>query len=572
MANKFKEFFTRPFSKKESPTISDPELNNTADAFYRVPGAGGYSGGSGLSFNRWTLQSYDGEKNFGSAGPITERIPDSQALRIRGHEAYLTNETVQAVVNKCVKWIVGRGLQLQSIISVDVLSSEGIKVTKEQVQAISDLTEARFGIYADSEMSSYSGMKCLNLDEGTCYKNVYNGGDILVILRYVNGQVKYELVDGQHVKSPQGGTDFSPQILDGGNRIMNGVEMDDKGTHIAYHLQDASLEWKRVLCRNKTTGLLVAYLVGGLEYRLDYSRTLPLFSGLFEIVKSLDRYTSATLQSAEEQNKNAFQTESEINSVGQSPFQQNVSKSVNLGPRTGDIPVDLNKKQMSDIVISTTNKQLIHNTPGTKITPINKNEAELYFKDFRGEFFEMICAAVNAPPNVIRGKYDTSFSSARASIKDWEHTLLVDRYKFSWQFRKPIYEFWLHMEVLNNKVSLPGYLNAHAKGNDMILASYRKAEWIGDNVPHIDPLKEVMAERLKLGTTGDAINLTTAESATRNVNGGDQRHNLQQYSRELKDSKAAGVEVPVMAPVTGNEKKASFESLFNYAFNNDVTN
>ncbi len=535
MANKYIDAVKSVF--KRSPVIIDNGKVNYAQpsAFFRVPGAGGYGSGIGMYYNRWSLQVYDGEKTMGNAGPITERIPDNQALRIRGWEAYLTNETVQAVVNKSVKWMIGKGLKLQCIINVDVLKSEGIDLSSEDAQKLSDLIESRFSVYSSSQMSSYSGMKCLDLDETTAYKNKDNGGDVLVVLRYIKGQVKYELIDGQHVRSQQGGTDFNPQITEDGNRIMNGVEMNERGEHVAYWVQTANLDWQRIPAKNKTTGLTTAYLVGGLEYRLDYSRTFPLFSGLFEVVKTLERYSDATLTSAEEQNKNALQITSELNSTGESPFKQGISKAISLQGNDGTIPVDQQYVAMQDKAFASTNKQVIHNVQGSKLEPILKNESELYFKDFRGEYFEMVCAAIDRPPNVIRGKYDTSYSSARASIKEFEQTLIVDRFKFSWQFRKPIYEFWLHMQVLTNKVNLPGYLIAHAKGNEMALAAYRKAEWLGDNVPHIDPVKEVMAERLKLGDTAAFKPLTTLERATQVVNGGDARHNLQQTARENKE-------------------------------------
>jgi len=575
MANKYIEAAKRAIDSFRKPKVIDTGMLNysqpaKAEAYFRIPGAGGYGSGVGMYYNRWSLQVYDGEKTLGNAGPIVERIPDRQALGIRGWEAYLTNETVQAVVNKCVKWIVGKGLKLQCIIDVDVLKSEGVNLTEDEAQKLSDLIEARFGIYSDSKMSSYTGMKCLNLDESTAYKNVANGGDVLVVLRYIKGQVKYQLIDGQHVRSQFGGTDFNPNVLEGGNRVMNGVEMNSQGEHVAYHVQTADLNWQRIPAKNKTTGLTVAYLVGGLEYRLDYSRTFPLFSGLFEIVKTLERYSDATLTSAEEQNKNAYQITSELNSTGDNPWKKNISQSMSLSGNDGTIPVDQQFVQMMDKVSASTNKQVVHNVQGSKIEPLQKNESELYFKDFRGEFFEMICAAVNAPPNIIRSKYDTSYSSARASIKDWEHTLIVDRYKFSWQFRKPIYEFWLHMQVLTNKVNLPEYLTAVAKNNEMILGSYRNAEWLGDNVPHIDPVKEVMAERLKLGDTGAYIPLTTQERATQRVDGGDARHNNQQFAREKKDMDNLGIEPmveEVMAPEPDKKKaKAAFEALMKAAF------
>jgi hypothetical protein len=75
-------------------------------------------------------------------------------------------------------------------------------------------------------------------------------------------------------------------------------------------------------------------------------------------------------------------------------------------------------------------------------------------------------------------------------------------------------------------------------------------------VPHIDPLKEVMAERAKLGTAADAIPLTTVEDATRNLNGGDSDSNMTQFADEYQTAKKLKIPVemslkPATPPATG---------------------
>jgi len=269
------------------------------------------------------------------------------------------------------------------------------------------------------------------------------------------------------------GTDWNPQVLANGNRIMNGVEMNEMGEHIAYHVQNADLSFSRILARNPTTGMKVAYLVGGLEYRLDNSRCIPALSGLFETLAKMDRYKEATIASAEETAKTTLQIVHDIASEGASPFVKQALKARDTGGNDGTIPVDKQNQAVADKVIATTNKQVINNTQGSKIEPIDKNKGELYFKDFYSVFFDLVCAAMMIPPNVAMSKYDTSFSSARAAIKDWEHTLFVERYNFSRSFLQPIYEFWLHLEILQSKIGAPGYMIAFRQNNFMTLAAYR---------------------------------------------------------------------------------------------------
>ena len=146
-------------------------------------------------------------------------------------------------------------------------------------------------------------------------------------------------------------------------------------------------------------------------------------------------------------------------------------------------------------------------------------------------------------------KYDSNFSASRAALKDWEHTLTVDRQRFAFQFMQPIYNFWLYIEILKNNIQAPGYLKALAEGNLMVIESYTNSRFVGSNVPHIDPVKEVTAERLKLGLTGASIPLTTVEAATESLNEGDSDANMAQYALELEESKKLKIEVPI-APAT----------------------
>ncbi len=493
--------------------------------------------------------SFDGEKNLGEIGPPVDYTLDYHKLRGRGWSFYLTNEVVQIIINRMTVWTVGRGLKLESEPNEVVLNSEGIQI---DAQALSELIEARFSIYKESNMSTFDGMRNLSQLESTCYKNAKVAGDVLVVLRVINGIIKTQLIDGTHVMSPMYGTDWNPQILKNGNRIMNGVEMNDAGEHIAYHVRNADLTFSRILAKNPTTGMKVAYLVGGLEYRLDNSRCIPALSGLFETLAKMDRYKEATIATAEETAKTTLQITHEASSDGSSPFLQQTMKARDAGANDGTIPVDQQNQVVADKVSATTNKQVFNMTQGSKLEPIEKNKGELYFKDFYSVFFDLVCAAIGIPPNVAMSKYDTSFSSARAAIKDWEHTLLVERYGFSLAFLQPIYELWLHLEILQSKINAPGYMIAYRQNNFMALAAYRFTRWVGDNVPHIDPLKEVTAERMKLGDTGASLPLTTQESATEAVNGGSSKANTKQYAKELEESKTLGIKIEVPPPVIQN--------------------
>jgi len=183
----------------------------------------------------------------------------------------------------------------------------------------------------------------------------------------------------------------------------------------------------------------------------------------------------------------------------------------------------------------------------------------LHFKDFYKVNIELICAALGIPPEVAMSKYDSNFSASRAALKDWEHTIMVSRADFSSQFYKNIYTFWFHINVLDGTVNAPGYILAYINARMKLVRAYLSCRFTGPGVPHIDPLKEVNAERLKLGDTAKGIPLTSVEQAVEQLGSGDSDSNIRQYAEELQmwnDLKPEQAESPTDTdPITDDEEE-----------------
>lgn len=494
--------------------------------------------------------SYNGEKNLGEIGPIRDYSLDYEALRLRSWQSFLESEISQTILGKFTTWVIGSGLKLQAEPVNVVLTSEKITPPGED---FNELVEARFSVYAKCESSDYSGMQNLHLKAEEAFLNAIIGGDVLVILRLIKGQLKVQLVDGCHVQSPMisKAGDYFNQAKEKGNTIKNGIEFSASGEHVAYFVRQAgSYEYERIEAKGKAYGLTMAFLVYGSRFRLDNHRGMPLISRVLETLKKLERYKEATVGSAEERQKIAYAIVHKEFSNGEGIFTNMAAKAYDLDNSTNQIPVDVAGAALADKVAATTNK-MAYNMPVGSELKLLESKNELFFKDFYTVNIGLVCAALGIPPEVALSKYDSNFSASRAALKDWEHTINVNRAKFSFQFYQKIYNAWLEVEILKNKIQAPGFLLAKAKMEHIVIDAYRNARFIGANVPHIDPLKEVMAERLKLGDTGASIPLTTAEKATEALNGGESDSNIAQYAKELEQTKKLKIVVtpePVAAP------------------------
>lgn len=502
-------WFTNIFTPKQKPE---------ARSYYRQVGS-------------FTM-SYDGEKNLGEIGQARQYFLDYDILRVRSWQSYLESEITQMVIKKFAMWVVGGGLKLQSEPNIPLLNSEGITV---DFDTFSNLTEAKFNQFCKSKYATYNNQKTFNKLAKTAFINAIIGGDVLIIQRVINGQVKIQLLDGCHVQSPLHGNDLYAAALKNGNVIRHGIEMNANGEHIAYYIRTKDYKFERIKAKS-ANGQVMAFLLYGSEYRLDNHRGMPLIAAVLETLKKLERYKEATVGSAEERQKIVMQIVHQLGSTGENPLAKQMAKAFNADYSSDEIPEDINGRQLADTVAASTNKQVFNMPVNSKLEGL-ESKNELYFKDFYQVNIDLVCAAIGIPREVAMSIYDSNFSASRAALKDWEHTINVNRQELQEQFYQPIYNLWLDVEVLKNKISAPGYLEARVSNNYYVLEAFRNARFIGVGVPHIDPVKEVTAERMKLGEAGKHLPLTTAERATENLNGGEFKVNLANYKKELEESK-----------------------------------
>lgn len=501
-------------------------------------------------FNHLYSQGFNGEKTLGEMGPPKNYRPDYILLRVRSWQSWYESEISQALLGKYLNWVIGGGLTLQVQPNNLLLKSEGINI---DAQKFSKIVEARWWGFKESTNSHYAKMWNLDKLQQKAYKDAIIGGDVLVVLRYDKKQgLNIQLIDGEHVFSPMYGNEIFPQLCENGNKLLNGIEMDDTGKHVAYWVRKAGitpngpydLEYERIPAVGGKTGFTQAFLVYGLEMRLDNVRGVPILSAVLEILKVLERYKSATVGSAEERQKIAYFIAHKLGSTGENPHVQEITKAISVnGYMDNDLPRDQAGHALANKIAATTGKQT-YNMPIESELKALESKNELHFKEFYEVNIDLICAAIGIPPDVAMSKYDSNYSASRAAIKDWEHSLYVKRKDFANAFLKPIYTYWLEIEILSLKIQAPGYLKARIENNNMALAGYKSARFVGAVVPHIDPLKEVQAERLKLGTSAAALPLTTAERATERLDGGEFYENVEQYAEERNQAEKLGIKDP----------------------------
>ena len=486
---------------------------------------------------------------LGGAGRI---MVDYYSLGAHAWEASLKSEICSIVIERFATWMIGEYMTLQAEPSTRVLKMHGITIDSENVTP--DIEEL-FHTHTDSTLVDYANMKTLGLLSVTALKNAIIGGNCLVIFRIgENDLPTIQLIDAENLGNPPWlATNGVDQVnKDNGNVIRGGVEINKRNEHVAYWVRRYGLtvDYERIPVYNRSSIRKMAVLVTGKEYRLDNTKGITQLSTVLGTSNQLKRYRDATLGTAEEQAKITFQVVRTEKTDNSNPWKENMADMLNFPNRNDpNFGRDINGRELANKVTVTTGKQAIDTGIGNEIKPISMADNQLYFNDFYTAHINLICATLGIPPNVAMMLYNDSFSASRAALKDWEHQLKVKRYKFYNEILRPYYELWLDCMVLKKVIKLPGYLEALMTNNRLVLNAFTKCKFEGVNVPHIDPEKEVRAEKLKLGSLYDAMPMTTLEKATRAVNGGNSTDNIRQAARELEEAQNEGLNI--IPPDTG---------------------
>jgi capsid protein len=452
------------------------------------------------------LVPYDGEKTPYELGQPVEFWMDYANLRARAWEAYVTSDVIQNAIRKYCLWIVGSGLKVSVEPVETILQAKGITINKN---SFVETTEAQFRLYSKSKDSTYTRQMNLHKMASEALKNAILAGDVLVIQRLKKGRISTQIIDGMYVQSPP--------TADDNVMIRDGVEMNVDGEHIAYYVVDDNNEYVRVAARN-SQGMLQAWLLYGLRHKINDTRGISLLTAVLETASQLDRFKAASLGNAEENANIPYTFEHNQFSDGENPMIKQMVQS--MGRDKGVAPETQTYEKCDQIAdkIAVSTKKKAYNLPVGSTLKRNDFKTDDNFKDFFNINSSVVYYTIGIPPEVAEDRFGGSYSSSRAALKSWEHKMKTDRENTLHQeFYGPIYDYWFNINVMQNNIHAPGYLNTDAMGK----LAYLNKRFVGVNIPHIDPVKEVNAIRTKLGKMYENIPLTTADQATEEMNTGD---------------------------------------------------
>jgi lambda family phage portal protein len=430
----------------------------------------------------------------------------------------------RGIIDRLVTNIISTGLNLQCMPKEAMLG-----LPEDSLEEWTETIENRFNVYCSSkDICDYKKQRTWGEIQRCALTEAYIGGDILVILRQDPRTLlpTIELVPGERVRS---------SIVSAGitNRVIDGVELDEAGRHVAYYFDKGSLvdmanRYVRISARGELTGRLQAWLVYGADKREDSVRGTPLLGIAIQPLADIDKYKDSALRKSLINSLIAGFVTRE-NEVGTLPMQSSTSKKSTVTNTDAGTAKPLT---MSEVLPG---MWFDHLAPGEKPQPFSTNGTDVNFGPFEASIICGLAWGLGIPPEILILSFSSNYSASQAATTEFEVSLNTKKTSFGSQFCNPIYADWFQSELLLNKFTARGYLESlvDPKLYD-IKAAWICCDWIGQVKPKIDIVKQVTGYKMQI-----AEGFCTRSQASLQSTGTDYAQNARRLRKENEQLIAA---------------------------------
>lgn len=491
-----------------------PKINQI---FRSLPGDYSGYGQSGASVTKRQLKDF----NARSVSPERDIDSNNATLRQRARSLYMASPIAASAIKTQRTNIIGCGLQLKSRINKDVLGMDNAQAEEWQKN-----TEHEFAMWAESKKSSDAlGINDFYGIQQLALMSWLVSGDVFVLIK--NGEstwkepysLRLQLIEADRVATPTAGYYpiaggmTSGRNPDNSNLIYDGIEVDDDGRVVAYHIRSdypydldwQPTEWIRVPAYGEYTGEPnILHLM--VSERPDQYRGVTALAQIIEPLLQTRRYTESELTAALIE---SFFTAFVTTEVPQdNPF--NVAANSDWD---GELDPD-------EYVMGPGQVNVMK--PGENITFANPSRPANGFGAFVNALATQMGAALEIPSDLLLKQFNSSYSASRAALLEFWKTVQMYREWMTADFCRPVYELWLSEAVARGRIAAPGYFDDPA-----IRLAWLGSDWIGPSQGTLDPTKEIQALEMAIN-----LGLTTHADAAIQYNGSDFQRNMETICKE----------------------------------------
>ena len=492
--------------------------------------------------------TWDGSKYPGNFGltKILENI-DYWTLRKRSVQLFTENPYAKGIIRRILRNEIHTGLTA-SANPIGAILWPDMDELKQAEMAVKygDLLSMQFELYANNyELFDFKKQLTFGEWQEMVRREALLCGDGVIISRVnkYTGLPTWDWVNGNNIRTP------GNVKVAAGHRVVNGVELDEYGRHVAYYIQkivDAKIEFERVPVKGEKSGRQISWMIYGSEKRADEVRGEPLLACVLGMLKDIDRYKDAEVRAAVINALIAFTVQKDENVVvGTRPTAGLQRPSVVPGgaavvpERNGHQPIQLMQPGtvFDDLA------------PGEKVVSYQTNRPNVNYAVFEGAILDAICWSLEIPPEIVKLRFTSSYSASRQANNEFEVYLKYRNFKNAKDFCQIIYEEFIIQSVLNNQLNLPGFITACFDSTKWrIKAAWLSCTWSGLSRPSVERTKDVKA-------ANDALDngLTTFDDECRRLSGKSFRQTIQQLKNEINFAHQMGFNPHILEDNNGKD-------------------
>lgn len=478
----------------------------------------GYSNGAAShsknSFKGWTAES---------GSPQQDIDMNLHTLRQRSRDVYMNAPIATSAIKANRTNCVGEGLVLSPKVNYTALG-----FSRDEAKQLEKDIKQEWNLWARSKYCDVKGIDTFSELQQVAFLSWLINGECFAAIDYEKPkafmpyQLRIKLIEADKVSSPGEYGEFIDlykKNTENGNRIINGVEINEKGTVQAYWISNSyqyepvNKEWIRVEAVGSKTGNPNILHVFEAE-RCEQYRGVPFLTPVIESIKQLSRYQEAEIMAAV---INGLFTVFVTTEDG--------SENIDFAGLEDEDETDEDEKNYN-----LGNGLINYLAPGEKIEIADSKRPNNNFDPFVKSFCKYIGAALEIPVEVLLLEFTASYSASRGALLQAGKAFRMKRRWFATDFCQPVYEIWLSEAVAKDRVHAPGFFD-----DPLIKAAYCNAEWNGPALGQLDPVKEAQGATLRI-----QAGLSTRERECIEVNGSDFEENWSQLVIETEKMEEIG--------------------------------
>ncbi|ULQ45963.1 phage portal protein [Flagellatimonas centrodinii] len=432
------------------------------------------------------------------SSPDVEVLPEWGDIVARTRDLIRNNGIASGAVQTHVDKVIGTNLRLSAKPDWRALglSAEWADEWQRNVEAKWRQWADDVDCYCDARRRlTFSGL----LAQG--YRSYLSNNEMLATLEWLPRSKHHyattvQMIAPERLSNPGDATDR--------DRLRGGVEMDEHGAPLAYHIRAGhpseywydtvsnGRRWRRVPAETAWGRRQVIHVY---DAEVGQTRGKSVFTSILPKAKMQDHWQKATLQAAVINAMYAAVIETSMGSpeiiaaLGGSDAQSAIS---------GFMDMQGAYHQGADIRFGSSG--IAHLVPGEKLTLTAPQQPVAAFEQFEAAVNRHIAAGLNMSYEELTRDYTrTNYSSARASMLEGWRFFMGRRHHIAGRFATQVYAAWLEEAISRGDVEVPTGAPSFYEAK----SAWTRCLWIGAPKGHIDELKEMKArtEALDQGTT-----------------------------------------------------------------------